>query len=121
MSDQTLMSDCLIISDHPLVPDHFLMSDCPLMSDHLLTYNNLLTTDGCKLGYPTIQPSLINPKTLTKEPIQGIRPRNLPKDSILRFGPMSKRVKSLFYLFFVKTIDLTPKTDQKGSFLALNG
>ena len=61
-----------------------------------------------RLPNPTIQPSLITPRTLTKEPILGIRPRNLPKNPVLRFGQMSRKVRSLFFFRFTHQNLLTP-------------
>ena len=73
---------------------------------------------------PTIQPSLITPGNLTKEPIQGIRPRNLPKDPVLWFGQMSRKVRSLFFLdleFLLKPLFLILKLTKNVFFLALYG
>ena len=105
------MSDCPLTSDCPLMPNHPLTSDRPLKPDYSLTSNcplmcnHLLASDGCKLGYPTMQLSLITPRTLprdtSKEPVQGAR--TLSKDFV-------KWNTTIFFLSLEKLGPFSPKT-----------
>ena len=110
-SNRPLTSDCCLMSNCPLMSDFPLMFNCPLISNCTLTSSPYVWWMQIRLPNPTMQPSLITPRTLPKEPIQGTCPRNSSeehvKDSVQRFGQMeyfflkSSTVRSLFFLYFV--------------------
>ena len=105
MSDRPLTSDCPLTSNCPLTSDHPLMSIHPLTSDRPLSSRLIIPThiiislhlmDANQVPNPTIPPSLITQRTLTKEPIQGTCLGTLSQDLVL-------------------VIDLNLETDQKRS------
>ena len=88
------------LSLHVWSSPHIQLSPHVQMSPHI-QYSPYIWWMQIRLPNPTIQPSLITPRTLTKEPFQGIRPRNLSKDPVLRFGQISREVRSLFLKFLL--------------------
>ena len=82
----TVASWPMIMISMTLIPNH------PLTSPHIQS-SPYIWWMQIRLPNPTMQPSLITPRTLT---IQGIHPRNLSNEPVLRFGQME-------YICFLKS------------------